>query len=309
MAVAVEGLKDSRSWVERWVANRRRFAWSLVFPCLIFLLFVGLYPTLYVLALAFSKYEPGGVLTFVGVRNFARAFTNSRFWHGLYVTGWFAVISIGIQLIFGYVMALSLQAVSARLRKIMTTIFLIPFMITPAVVAIVWKLAYHHYGPINYLLSLVGIDAPAWLASEFALPALVVADVWQWTPFMTILLLAGLQSLSQEIFEAAYVDGATPWQAFRDHTLPMMKPFVFLAVFLRFIDSFKLFDLIFIASRGGPGDATESIAYFTYIIGFKYFDLGLAAALCVIQLIIIFIAGKLLLNQLASIEETARTSG
>jgi multiple sugar transport system permease protein len=125
---------------------------------------------------------------------------------------------------------------------------------------------------------------------------------------MTILLLAGLQSLSQEIYEAAYVDGATAWQAFRDHTLPMMKPFVFLAVFLRFIDSFKLFDLIFIASQGGPGDATESVAFFTYVMGFKYFDLGLAAALCVLQLIIIFIAGKLLLNQLTSIEETAKAS-
>lgn len=308
MSVASETLSPSRGTFARLYANKKVFAWTLVAPTLIFLLLVGLYPTVYVLRLAFSRYTPGEPLVWVGFHNFARAFASPRFWHGLYVTGWFAVISIIVQLLFGYVMALSLQAVNTRVRKIMTTIFLIPFMITPAVVAIVWKLAYHHYGPINYLFSLIGIDAPLWLASEWALPALVVADVWQWTPFMTILLLAGLQSLSQEIYEAAYVDGATAWQAFRDHTLPMMKPFVFLAVFLRFIDSFKLFDLIFIASKGGPGDATESIAYFTYVMGFKYFDLGLAAALCVLQLIIIFIAGKLLLNQLTSIEESAKTS-
>jgi multiple sugar transport system permease protein len=124
---------------------------------------------------------------------------------------------------------------------------------------------------------------------------------------MTILLLAGLQSLSRDVYEAAYMDGATAWQAFKDHTLPLMKPFVFLAIFLRFIDAFKLFDLVFIVSRGGPGDATESIAYYTYVIGFKYLDLGLAAALSVIQLAIIIVAGKLLLTQLSRVQEAQRT--
>ncbi len=123
---------------------------------------------------------------------------------------------------------------------------------------------------------------------------------------MTILLLAGLQSLSREIYEAAYVDGATAWRAFKDMTLPLMKPFIFLAIFLRFIDAFKLFDLVFVVTRGGPGDLTESIAYFTYVMGFKYFDLGLAAALSIIQLIIIIIMGKLLLTQLSRVAAETR---
>lgn len=291
----------------RLLRRKKGFAWSLVAPCILFLLLVGLYPTIYVFALSFSEFHPGGTLEWVGLNNFIRAFKSPRFWHGLYVTGWFAILSVGVQMLFGFVMAISLQAVDARIRRLLTTLFLIPFMITPAVVAVLWRLIYHPtFGPLNYTLSLFGIQGPEWIASSWALPALVVADVWQWTPFMTILLLAGLQSLSREIYEAAYVDGATVWQAFKDMTLPLMKPFIFLAVFLRFIDAFKMFDLVFVITRGGPGDLTESIAFFTYVIGFKYFDLGLAAAMSIIQLIIIIIMGKVLLTQLSRVEEETR---
>lgn len=289
-------------------SDPRRFGRTLVGPGLLFLLLVGLFPTVYVFVIAFTRYEPGSPMVFVGLNNFIRAITSPRFWHGLRVTAWFAIGGVAIQLVLGFVMALALQAVSPRVRRAVTTLFLVPFMMTPAVVATLWKLIYHPtIGPLNYTLSLIGIKAPEWATSEWALPALVVADVWQWTPFMTILLLAGLQSLSREIYEAAYMDGATGWRAFRDHTLPLMKPFIFLAVFLRFIDAFKLFDLVFIVTRGGPGDATESIAFFTYTIGFKYFDLGLAAALSILQLIIIIVAGKLLLSQLSRVQEAQKS--
>jgi multiple sugar transport system permease protein len=287
--------------------NRKKFGWVLVAPCLLFLLLVGLYPTIYVLALSFSRFHPGGALEFVGWDNYIRAFDTPRFWHGMRVTAWFSVFSVSVQLLIGFVMALSLQAVGSRLRKLMTTLFLIPFMITPAVIGILWRLIYHPaVGPLNAVLAFFGVKGPEWVYSEYALGALIVVDIWQWTPFMTILLLSGLQSLSREIYEAAFVDGASPIQAFRDMTLPMMKPFIFLAVFLRFIDAFKMFDLIFVITRGGPGDMTESIAFFTYTIGFKYFDLGMAAALSVIQLIIIIIAGKLLLTQLSRVEQGSR---
>lgn len=291
-----------------WWKRPKTFAWSLTAPCVIFLLLVGLYPTIFVFALSFSRYDPASGMIFVGLDNYIRAFTSPRFWHGLYVTAWFAILGIAVQLAFGFIMALALQRVGSTLRKVMTTLFLIPFMITPAIVATLWKLVYHPtFGPLNYTLSWFGIRGPEWASSQWALPALVVADIWQWTPFMTILLLAGLQSLPQEVYEAAYVDGATAWQAFKDHTLPMMKPYIFLAVFLRFIDAFKLFDLVFIVTRGGPGDLTESIAYYTYVIGFKYFDLGLAGALSVLQLVIIIIAGKMLLRQLSRVQEAALT--
>lgn len=291
-----------------FLGEGKMLGWTMVMPAVLFLLLVGLYPTIYVFALAFSKTIPGGPLEFVGLDNFARALVNPRFWHGLYVTAWFAILGVAIQLVFGFVMGLSLQAVHARVRQLATTLFLIPMMITPAVVAVLWRLLYHPtIGPINYLLSLVGINGPSWVSDPFwTLPALVVADVWQWTPFMTILLLAGLQSLPRELYEAAHVDGATPFRAFLDMTMPMMKPFIFLAVFLRVIDAFKMFDLVFIVTHGGPGNLSESIALFTYIMGFQYVDLGLTAALSVIQIIIIIVLGKMLLAQLSRVSEESR---
>jgi multiple sugar transport system permease protein len=299
------------SLVERFtiLRNKKVFGWTLMGPCLLFLLLVGLYPTLYVFALSFSKFIPGEGMEFVGLQNYIRTLLSPRFWHGLLVTAWFAIFGVGVQLLIGFALALALQAIDSRPRKIITTLFLIPFMITPAVVAVLWRLIYHpSVGPLNATLAMFGIEGPAWVTSDYALGALVVADIWQWTPFMTILLLAGLQSLSQEVYEAAYVDGATAWQAFKDMTLPQMKPFIFLAVFLRFIDAFKLFDLVFVITHGGPGDVTESISYFTYVIGFKYFDLGMAAAMSVLQLIIIIVAGKILLSQLSRVEETTRSA-
>ena len=299
------------SLLERWTGfrNKRVFGWALIAPCLIFLLLVGLYPTIYVFALSFSQFIPGEGMHFIGLDNYVRTLTSPRFWHGLVVTSWFAIFGVGVQLLIGFVLALSLQMIESRPRKIITTLFLIPFMITPAVVAVLWRLIYHpSIGPLNATLAMFGIEGPAWVTSDYALLSLVVADIWQWTPFMTILLLAGLQSLSQEVYEAAYMDGATPWQAFKDMTLPQMKPFIFLAVFLRFIDAFKLFDLVFVITHGGPGDVTESISYFTYVIGFKYFGLGMAAAMSVLQLIIIIIAGKLLLSQLSRVEETTKAA-
>ena len=288
-------------------SESKLFGWGLVAPALLFLLMVGLYPTIYVFALAFSKWDPETGMQFVGLNNFIRAVANPRFWHGLRVTAWFAIGGVAIQLVVGFVMALALQEVGPKLRRAVTTLFLIPFMMTPAVVATLWKLIYHPtIGPLNYTLSLLGIKAPEWANSKYALLSLVVVDIWQWTPFMTILLLAGLQSLSREVYEAAFMDGASRKRAFFDMTLPLMKPFIFLAVFLRFIDAFKLFDLVFIVTRGGPGDMTESIAYYTYTIGFKYFDLGLASALSVLQLIIIIVAGKMLLTQLSRVQEAQR---
>ena len=154
---------------------------------------------------------------------------------------------------------------------------------------------------------MIGIQGPDWLAdSTAAMAGLLIADIWEWTPFMTILLLAGLQSLSQELYEAAYVDGSTPWQVFKNMTVPLMRPFIFLAVFLRMVDAFKMFDLIFGVTRGGPGDFTESIAWYTYKIGFTYFEQGYAAALSFLQLLVIIFLGRALLKQLTRVQEEAR---
>jgi len=292
------------SWVsrfQRWLEQRGLFAWGLVLPALLVLVPVVIGPTLYVLFMSFMKYTPGDPMEFVGLRNFYRAFTTARFWHGMYITAWFVFFSIGVQLVLGFITALSLQRVDVRLRRVATAIILVPMMIAPTVVGVLWKMIFKaRYGALNYLLERAfHIQGPDWLANNTAaLAGLLIADIWEWTPFITILLLAGLQSLPREIYEAAYMDGSKTWQVFKNMTLPMMRPFIFLAVFLRMIDAFKTFDLIFGITRGGPGDFTESIGWYTYKIGFTYFEQGYAAALSVIQLLIIIVIGKALLSQL-----------
>ncbi len=290
--------------VRELLSRRGIFRWILVLPCVALLLGVGLYPTIYVFMLSFCKYKAGSPLRFVGFNNYLRAFQTPRFWRGLYITGWFVFFSVGVQLGLGFGVAMALQRVNRRFRQIATTLMLIPMMIAPTVVGVLWKMIYKaRYGALNYLLEMVGIQGPDWLADKTAaLAGLLIADIWEWTPYMAILLLAGLQSLPRETYEAAYVDGSSPWQAFKNMTIPLMKPFIFLAVFLRIIDAWKTFDLVFGVTRGGPGDFTESIAWYTYKVGFTYFDSGLAAALSVLQLLVIIFLGKMLLSQLSRVE-------
>jgi multiple sugar transport system permease protein len=292
-----------------WFRDKKLFAILLVLPAVIVLLAVGLGPLIYALVLSFAKYSPGEALEVVGLNNYVRAFESTRFWRGLYITGWFVFVSIGIQLLLGFITALALQRVNTTFRQIATTLILIPMMIAPTVVGVLWKQMFKaRYGALNYLLGMIGIQGPDWLANHnAALAGLLIADIWEWMPFMTILLLAGLQSLPQEIYEASHVDGSTAWQTFKNMTLPLMRPFIFLAVFLRIIDAWKTFDLVFGVTRGGPGDFTESIAWYTYKVGFTYFDAGLAGALSVIQLLVIIFVGKALLTQLTRVAEETRS--
>jgi multiple sugar transport system permease protein len=298
------------SRIREWFRSKKFFSWVLVLPATILLVIIALGPVLYVVVLSFSKYAVGQPLQFVGLQNFIRAFQDARFWHGLYITAWFVFFSIGVQLGLGFISALALQRVNNRFRQIALTFMLVPMMIAPTVVGVLWKMIFKaRYGALNYFLDVsFGIPGPDWLADNWAaLAGLLIADIWEWTPFITILLFAGLQSLPREIYEAAYVDGSTPWQVFKNMTIPLMKPFIFLAVFLRMIDAFKTFDLIFGITRGGPGDITESIAWFTYKVGFTYFEQGYAAALSFIQLLVIIFLGKVLLTQLTRVEaETKR---
>jgi len=309
-SVAVEVSKSTPvARFREWFKEKHMFPWALVLPCVIVLLVVAIGPTLYVVVLSFAKYTPQKPLQFVGLRNFIRAFTEIRFWRGLYVTSWFVFFSIAMQLILGFITALALQRVGRRFRRVSTTVMLIPMMIAPTVVGVLWKMIFKaRYGALKYIQEQsLGIQGPDWLANKTAaLAGLLIADIWEWMPFMAILLLAGLQSLSQEVYEAAYVDGSTAWQVFKNMTLPLMRPFIFLAVFLRMIDAWKTFDLVFGVTRGGPGDFTESISWYTYKVGFTYFEQGYAAALSLIQLLVIIFLGKTLLTQLARVAKESR---
>lgn len=158
------------------------------------------------------------------------------------------------------------------------------------VVGFQWRIIYHEsFGPLNYIIRILGLgNGFAWLAdTRTALLSILIAEVWQWTPFVTVLLLAGLQSISPRVYEAANVDGALPSQVFWKVTLPLLKPAIIIAALFRVMDVFKISDLVFLLTGGGPGSASESLSLYTCINGFRYFSMGYATALAVIQLVIV----------------------
>lgn len=288
--------------------RRKIFPWLLVLPCLIVLLGVGIGPTIWVVRLAVSKHSFVGPWEFIGIENFVKAFGDQRFWHGMLVTTWFVFGSVGIQLLLGFISAWALTRVHNVVRVISLTALLTPMLLAPTLVGLMWKMIFEaRYGAMNFFLLKIGIIGPDWFVNQWAsYTAITLADVWQWTPFMTLLLFSGWQSLSQEVHEAAYVDGANRVQAFFYITLPLLKPFVFLAVFLRMIDAFKIFDVIWALTKGRPGFSTESIAMYTRFVSFTEFDFGYAGAMSVIQLIFIIIIGQFLLRQLSNADDERR---
>ena len=235
---------------------------------------------------------------FVGLKNYGEIlFHDSRFWLTMRNTMVLILFGVGAQLVVGMVFALCLKQLH-RFRGVVTTLFLMPVMITPIVGAFMWRMLYHHeVGALNYLLELVHLPPQTWTANpKQALFCIMLVDFWQWTPFMILILLSGLQAIPDEFYESAAVDGASVLQGFRYITIPVLIPIVTVAILVRLMDTFKLFDIVFVLTGGGPGITTETVSYYTYLQGFKFFSLGYAAALSYIQLILIIIAARFFLR-------------
>jgi multiple sugar transport system permease protein len=215
-------------------------------------------------------------------------------------TAYLVLVGVGLQVTIGIGLAVVLNRLG-RARTTIMSLLLIPVLIAPVVAGFEFRMIYNdQFGPLNYLiLALSGgsIHPPAWVADPaVALFAIMVTDVWQWTPFMILIVLAGLQSIPQELYEAAEVDGGTGWQVFWRITLPLLLPIIVIGILVRFMDTFKLFDIVYQLTGGGPGNATETIAYYTYLQGFKFFSLGYTAAMSFIQLVVITIVAKIFLE-------------
>jgi multiple sugar transport system permease protein len=182
--------------------------------------------------------------------------------------------------------------------KLMTIFMIIPMMITPVVAGLLWKALYNpFYGIINYLLHFIGLQNWTWISqSKTALISVALVDVWQWTPFMILLFTAGLFGLPRAVFEAAKVDGASSFRVLRVLTLPLMKPLIQVALLIRLIDAIRIFDIIYVLTKGGPGDATESVSIHIYLRAFQELDIGYAAAVSFILLIIIVLLCKVFIG-------------
>ncbi len=226
---------------------------------------------------------------FVGLRNFVyMVTTDPNFWTIIRNTAVQVVGTVSLQVVIGILLAL-LFSRAARGMNIARGLLMIPMMATPVVIGVIWRFMVNpDFGIINYLLSLVGIPGPDWLGKPgLAMATIIAADVWLSTPFVTIILIAGISSLPIEPFEAATVDGASSWQSFFYITLPLLSPVIWVAVMFRLIDALKRFDSIVIMTAGGPGNATETLNLFAYSNAFTMMDAGYGSALAVLLFLLI----------------------
>ncbi|MCC7024846.1 MAG: sugar ABC transporter permease [Thermomicrobiales bacterium] len=283
----------------RQAAPRLPAALVLLLPTVVVLLLLTIYPTIYSFSLSLNEWNMSNRLAtwnFVGLGNYVAILRDARFWNAAQITGTFILGTVTAQLLLGLGIALLLQR-QVVAQGFVRTALLLPMMTTPVVVGLIWRFMYNPtQGILNYLLGSVGLPTPNWLGSlKTGLISVMIADIWEWTPFMILILLAALQTLPQEPFEAAAIDGANAWQAFTHITLPLLRPTIVVAVLLRVIDSFKTFDLVYVLTNGGPGTSTETLSFYTYKWGFKFFQMGYAAALSFVMLIMVVIFANLLI--------------
>jgi len=262
----------------------RYLAYILLAPTIAVLLALTIYPLIY--AIKISLHAENGSWS---LQNFARLVTDQFFLSALAHTFVFAACALTLEFLIGLGLAVLLDA-QIRGRSLARALLLLPMMLPPVVVGVVWRLMLNaNFGAVNGTLRIAGVNtAPlTWTASpKLAMASVIIADVWQWTPFMFLILLAGLQAIPPEPYEAALLDGSSPWQTFRHVTLPLLKPAILIALLLRTMDLLRVFDQIFILTEGGPGFATETVSLYIYRTAFRFSNFGYAAAMSFVLLTI-----------------------
>jgi multiple sugar transport system permease protein len=262
-------------------------------PAILVLGFTCLYPVVKGFELSFYDWSLGTPMAsrkFVGWENFVWAWRDPAVFNSMRVTAIFTAAAVSAELFLGLALAFLLEK-GMKGIAIFRTVFIIPIMIAPVVVGLIWRYLFDaNFGLINYVISLLGFEPKIWLGTPgLALPAIIVTDIWQWTPFMFILFMAGLQSLPRDPVEAAAVDGATAWQVIRMVKIPLLAPVIWVAIILRVIDAFRSLETMFIMTFGGPARETEVLSLNIYKTAFLSQRLGLASVNAVFLLAFILL--------------------
>ena len=275
--------------------KRAAYPYLLLAPSLLTLLFVGVYPFVFMIVLSFRKLNFRNLGTagdFIGIANYRSLFDEPVFFSSLKTTAFIVFSSVPIELALGFAIAYLFNR-HFPLKRLAVTILVIPTVLAPIVIAVMWKillatpwgfLMYNLFYELGMFTEVSIFGSPGW-----ALAAIIAIDVWEWTPFMFLVFLAGLGGLPRRPYEAAAVDGASAWQIFWHLTLPLLSPFILVMLFIRLIDAFKIFDTIYVLTKGGPGVATESISIFAYRFNFEYWKLGESSALAVVIFLLFFV--------------------
>jgi multiple sugar transport system permease protein len=260
--------------------------WVFLGPTIVLIVVFGFLPLFYNVYISLYHYNLAvGAATFVWFQNY---FAMSADWHlpnSLQITLTFIVVAVATELTLGLGLAL-LFSKDIRRLNFLRILMLLPMVTAPIAVGLTWRVAYQPtFGIIDYFLSLGGLPNIEWLSeTDTALLAVVIVDVWEWTPFMFIILLAGLRSLPREPFEAAKIDGAGAFQTFGTITLPLLRTTILIAVLFRLLDAIRIYDIIVVLTRGGPALATDVLSFYIYRVGFGYLDIGYAGALSILFL-------------------------
>ena len=263
--------------------GERALPYLLIAPTVAVLLALSIYPLVYSVKVSLQT-DSGWTLS-----HFTRLLTDDFFRSALAHTLCYAAIALTVEFLLGLALAVLLNR-ELRGRSFFRAALLVPMMLPPVVVGVVWRLMLNpNFGAINGTLQGAGINTEqlTWTASPtLAFASVVMVDIWQWTPFMFLILLAGLQAIPDEPYEAALIDGSSAWQTFRHVTLPLLKPAILIALLLRTMDLLRVFDQIFIVTEGGPGSATETISLYIHRTAFRFGDFGYAAAMSFVLLIL-----------------------
>ena len=269
-----------------------RLVWALTSPAIGTVALIAVFPILWTFWESLHLHDlrmPWLGRPVVGVRNYVEALSDQRFRDAAAHTAFFAAVTVTLEIVGGLALALLLHR-AIRLRGLARTAALLPWAVPTVVVALVWRFMFESpFGLATTLVGRVGIEAPTWFASATAawIP-LLAADVWKMTPFVAILLLAGLQQIDPALYEAAAMDGAGPWRSFRDITLPLLRPALVVAFLFRTLDAIRVFDVVYVMTGGGPGSATESIAVLTFATLLQNLRFGYASALSIIVFVAAF---------------------
>jgi len=262
--------------------RRRKYLWFIA-PAILATVAVIVFPWIYTVYMSLHDWRVGFPREWVGLDNYTDLAGNTRFREAMGRTFVFTAMAVVFPVLLGVLAAVFFHQ-EFRWRGLFRVIFMMPMIATPVAIALVWTMMFHpQLGVLNYLLTQVGLPPSLWVYSpDTVIPSLVLIETWQWTPLVMLIVLGGLASLPIEPLESAVVDGANSFQIFRDITLPLVLPYIMVAVVLRTIDALKAFDTIFAITQGGPGTASETINIYLYLQAFSFYRIGQASAVVVV---------------------------
>jgi len=278
--------------------RERTLKWAMIAPAILILLILVIYPLMWSVGLTFFDYSImlKRAPLFIGVENYIDILNDPSIWDNFILTAYFLAIALPIEFLLGFGIALLLYE-EFRGRRMVLTLLLIPMMLAPIAVGVFYRFIFDStFGVLTYLLSIVGIRGFEWYTAQWVIPSVALVDVWMWTPFMVLILLAGLTAVPRYLYEAASIDRAGWMMKFRYVTFPIVKPLIGVAVLFRTMDIMKVFDTVFILTSGGPGSSSELISFRVYREAFQYFHTGRAAALSMIFLVMIIVLTNIYLR-------------